>query len=313
MSDLDVVLNGLPKLLALNVLRAAIEVGCHVVDLGSPTADLEAYDKQARQARITYVAGCGATPGITNMLALRGVEQLDDIEQININFAAFRSFGLSPALIHTTLWEFDPEIKERAFFAEGKFHSVPPFSGKRDVQFPDPIGSQSVFFVPHGETRTLPRTLKAKSVYTRGCFPPRVMRFLRVILEYGFYRTKQIKINEASIGPRDLLKQYLLRVPEGGEQDIWGYGLLVEVIGSRSGEKLTFSFHTTHPGMKKWGIPGAYSKNVAIPLAIGVRLLMQDQQRDYGVGAPEALLPAEPFFQELEQRGIIVYQSKITN
>jgi lysine 6-dehydrogenase len=148
MRGFDVVMNGLPKLLAPKVLRAAIETGCHVADLGSPTSDLEQYDREAREAKITYLAGCGATPGITNMMALLGAEQLDTVEEINIHFAAFRAFGLSPALIHTTLWEFDPAIQERAYYKDGGFHSVPPFSGEKLVEFPHPIGTQPVYFVP---------------------------------------------------------------------------------------------------------------------------------------------------------------------
>jgi lysine 6-dehydrogenase len=309
MRGFDVVMNGLPKLLALNVLRAAIKTGCHVADLGSPTADLEAYNQEAREARITYLAGCGATPGITNMMALLGARQLETVEEINIHFAAFRAFGLSPALIHTTLWEFDPAIQERAYYEDGRFHSVPPFSGEKVVAFPQPIGEQSVYFVPHGETRTLPGNLGVQRVFTRGCFPPRVMRFLRVILEYGFYRTAPIRINEVSIGPRQLLTQYLLQVPEGGEQDIWGYGLQVEVLGQQDGKALKVSYHTTHPGMDRWGVPGAYAKNVALPLAVGVRMLMQGAQLSYGVGAPEALLPPEPFFEMLAVREIHLHES----
>ncbi|MCK4975911.1 MAG: saccharopine dehydrogenase NADP-binding domain-containing protein [Anaerolineales bacterium] len=309
MRGFDVVLNGLPKLLAPNVLKAAIQVGAHVADLGSPTADLEAFDEEARKAGITYLAGCGATPGITNMMALQGAKQLDVVDEINVNFAAFRSFGLSPALIHTTLWEFDPEIKERAYYQDGQFHSVPPFSGERVIQFPDPIGAQQVYFVPHGETRTFPRTLNPKRVFTRGCFPPRVMRFLRVILEFGFYRTEPIQIDGAQIGPRQLLTEYLLGVPEGNQQDIWGYGLLVEVIGQKSGGQYKYASYTTHPGMDEWGVPEAYTKNVALPLAVGVRLLMQGQQRDYGVGAPETILPSESFFEGLAERKITLHES----
>jgi saccharopine dehydrogenase-like NADP-dependent oxidoreductase len=309
MRGFDVVMNGLPKLLAPEVLRAALDVGCHVVDLGSPTADLEIYDQDAREAKISYVAGCGATPGITNMMALRGVEQLQHVEQINVNFAAFRSFGLSPALIHTTLWEFDPEIVERAYYEEDVFTSVPPFSGERVVYFPEPIGAQAVYFVPHGETRTFPRTLHPKRVYTRGCFPPRVMRFLRVILEYGFYRTAPIQIKDTHIEPRQLLTEYLLQVPEGNQQDVWGYGLLVEVLGTRDGEWLQFDYHSTHPGMEVWGVPGAYSKNVALPLAVGVQLLMEGRQRDYGVAAPEAMFQSAEFFEALAQRNILVHEN----
>jgi saccharopine dehydrogenase-like NADP-dependent oxidoreductase len=135
------------------------------------------------------------------------------------------------------------------------------------------------------------------------------MRFLRVILEYGFYRTEPIHIDGAMIGPRQLLTQYLLQVPEGNEQDIWGYGLQVDVLGRRDGKTLKRSYYTTHPGMDRWGVPGAYAKNVALPLAVGVRLLMQGEQLNYGVAAPEALLPSAPFFEMLAAREIELHES----
>ena len=309
----DVALNGLPKTFAVTVLRAAIETKTDVVDLGSPTEDLESLDGEAGRAGITYVAGCGATPGITNMMARRAAEHLDSVEEISVNFAVFRGFALSPALIHTTLWEFDPAIKERAYFEDGVFHSVPPFSGERTVDFPQPIGSQPVFFVPHGETHTLPKNLKAKRVFTRGCFPPKIMKFLRAILDYGFYRTEPIQIDGAKIGPRQLLTEYLLQVPEGREEKIWGYGLHVEVAGKRSGQSVKHTLWTTHPNMEEWGIPGAYTKNVSMPLAVGVRLLIEGRQRGPGVGAPENMFPVELFFSELEARGIKLHEKKNTD
>jgi hypothetical protein len=61
--------------------------------------------------------------------------------------------------------------------------------------------------------------------------------------------------------------------------------------------------------MDLWGIPGAYTKNVALPLAVGVRLLMQGAQLNYGVGAPEALLPPEPFFEMLAAREINLHET----
>ncbi len=304
----DVVLNGLPKVFALNVLKAAIESKSHVADLGSPTAELQDLDAQARQAKVTYLAGCGATPGVTNMMALLGAQGLETVEEIQVNFAAFRGFGISPALIHTTLWEFDPEIKERAYYQNGSYHPVSPFSGGKFVDFPEPIGRQTVYIVPHGETRTLPASLKARRVFTRGCFPPRIMRFLRIILEYGFYSTKPIQINGTGIAPRQLLTEYLLQVPEGNYQDLWGYGLQVQVSGIKSRLPLKHIYWTSHPGMDEWGVPGAYTKNVALPLAIGVRLLMEGQQRDFGVGSPETILPASVFFKMLNERGIQLHE-----
>jgi hypothetical protein len=85
--------------------------------------------------------------------------------------------------------------------------------------------------------------------------------------------------------------------------------LQVEVFGRRDGKALKFTYHTTHPGMERWGAPGAYTRNVALPLAVGVRLLMQGAQLGYGVGAPEALLPPGLFFEMLAAREIQLHES----
>lgn len=310
----DVVLNGLSNLFHLSVLRSAIKTRSSVVDLNGATENMESLDNEAQEAGVTYLAGCGATPGITNMMALKAAEELDSVDEIDVSFAAFRSFALSRTLLDLTISEFDPreDVKERVIYESGSLLQVLPFNGEKMVDFPEPIGTQPVFFVPHPETRHLPRSIKTDRVYTRGCFSPGIMRFLRVINEYGFLRTDPIQIDGAKISPRQLLSEYLLQVPEAARENVWGYGLHVEVIGQRTGRSVRHTLWSTHPGMDEWGIPGAYSKNIALPLAVGARLLMERKQRRTGVGSPDSLLPAGLFFKELEARGIKLHE-EVTN
>ena len=72
----DVVVNGLPKQFALNVLEAALEAKVSCCDLSSPTESILALDEKAKELEVSYVAGMGATPGVTNLLAKHGVDQL---------------------------------------------------------------------------------------------------------------------------------------------------------------------------------------------------------------------------------------------
>ncbi|NIV30086.1 MAG: hypothetical protein GWN58_11480, partial [Anaerolineae bacterium] len=109
-------------------------------------------------------------------MARRGADQLDEVDEIQINFAAFRCPAPAPGLLITLLWEFHPQTEERLYYRDGEFHWVGPFEGAKMVNFPGPIGEQEVYYIPHPETRTMPQSLGAKAVSVHGCFPPHAMR-----------------------------------------------------------------------------------------------------------------------------------------
>jgi saccharopine dehydrogenase-like NADP-dependent oxidoreductase len=57
------------------VLQAAIDTGCHYVDIcddWEPTVEMLKLDQQAKDADVCAIVGLGASPGISNMLALIG-------------------------------------------------------------------------------------------------------------------------------------------------------------------------------------------------------------------------------------------------
>ena len=159
MQDYDVVANGLPRIFAKNAITAAINAEKDILDLSSPHKETLALDKKAKAAGIAAVGGVGITPGITNILARLGADRIENIEQIDVDFAAFRSIAHSPALLHVILWEFDPRTENRYCFENGQLIPNAPFSGKRIMHFPEPIGTQATYYVPHGESQTLSKNI----------------------------------------------------------------------------------------------------------------------------------------------------------
>jgi saccharopine dehydrogenase-like NADP-dependent oxidoreductase len=307
MKGKEVVVNGLPKPFALEVLKAALELKISSCDLGSPDDRMIALDSKAKDLEVSYVAGMGATPGITNLMARHATDALDEVDEIHVSFAAVRPFALSPALLDTILWEFEPELPTRIYYQNGEFYPVPPFSGERQIEFPYPIGPQKVYFVPHGETRSFPRNLGAKRVYVRGTFTPKGMRLMRSLLEYGFYDENSIQIQDLNISPKELIMQALLQMPEANhKEDLYAYGLNVEVIGRKWTKRVKRTYWTTHPSMAEWGTPYAYSNNVGLPLGICAQMIARGEVQK-GVNAPEAMLEPAVFFDELAKRGIRVH------
>ena len=308
----EIVVNGLPKPFAFDVLEACIEQKVCSCDLGSPNAKMLSLNEQAKAAGISYVAGMGATPGVTNLMAKHAHDLMDEIDQINVSFAAMRPFALSPALLDTILWEFEPELPGRAYYKDGEFYPVPPFAGEKIVDFPEPIGRQKVYFVPHGETRTFPANFGAKRVFVRGTFPPKDMRLMRSLLEYGFFDETPIQIDNISMSPKSLMKQALLQMPEATvKEKLYSYGLEVEIFGCTRDRSVKRTYWITMPGMDEWSVPFAYSNAVGLPLGVCAQLLAEGKVKT-GVNAPEALIEPEVFFAELAKRKILVHYKEET-
>ena len=304
----DVVINGLPWKYDLPVTKACVEVGVNGLDV-STEEDQWSYDAQAKGKDMVFIPGVGATPGITNAMAKRAADQLDEVDDIQINFAAFRCPAPAPGLLITFLWEFHPKTESRVYYEDGEFIWVGPFEGLKTINFPGQIGEQEVCYIPHPETRTMPKTLGAKRVSVRGCFPPQAMRIGKVMLDWGLYSDETVTIKGIETTPFDLMFDLLLQMPETKQTPLWAYGLVVDVFGKRAGRDVKITLWSEHPPQKEWGGSAAYYKNIAIPLSIGAQMITDGQVSARGIVAPESALDPGLFFAELEKRGIRVEET----
>jgi lysine 6-dehydrogenase len=306
-ADFDVVLNGLPWKYDLDVTRACVEVGVSGLDVSTAESQWD-YDAPAQEQGIVFIPGVGATPGITNAMARRGADQLDEVDEIQINFAAFRCPAPAPGLLVTLLWEFHPETEGRVYYEDGQFHRVGPFTGLKTVDFPGPIGEQEVCYIPHPETRTMPKSLGARAVSVHGCFPPHVMRLTKAMLESGLYSEESVTVKGVQTTPFEIISELLLELPGSKQTPLWAYGLVVEVCGKRDGREVKIKLWNRHPPQEEWGGPAAYYKNIAIPLSIGAQMIARGDVKVKGVVPPETAIDPHIFFTELRRRGIEIHE-----
>lgn len=304
----DIVTSALPFRFDLNVTQAAIKAKVNGIDVGSIEPQYR-LDGEAKKAGITYVPGCGATPGTTNLMAKYGIQKLDRAEEVQIAFAAFRCAAIAPGLLYTTFWEFDPAEKGRAYYKDGKFIRVGPLEGIKVVEFHEQIGKQEVCYVPHEETKTLSQTFpELKKIEVRGCFPPDTMELVKMLVKYNFYQDKPIEVDGKKVKPIDFMFNFLLQSPAAKENPVWAYGLVVEVTGKKNGKPAKITLKNSHPLMDEWGGRSAYSKNVGIPLSIGAQMVAKGKVKQKGVLPPEASFDPIEFFKELSKRGIQIHE-----
>lgn len=301
----DVVINGLPWKYDLAVTKACVEVGVNGLDVSTEEEQWD-YDQTAKDKDLIFIPGVGATPGITNAMAKKAADQMDEVHDIQINFAAFRCPAPAPGLLITFLWEFHPKTESRVYYDNGKFHWVGPFEGLKYIDFGGEIGKQEVCYIPHPETRTMPKSLGAKKVSVRGCFPPQAMNLAKTLLEWGLYDEEPFTYKDIEINSLEMIHQLLLRSPKTKETPVWAYGLVVEVFGKKDGKELKIKLWSEHPPMNEWGGKAAYYKNIAVPLSIGAQMIVRGDVDARGVVAPETAIDPSIFFDELKLRGITI-------
>jgi len=301
----DVVINGLPWKYDLVVTKACAEVGVNGLDVSTEEEQWD-FDATAKEKDIVFIPGVGATPGITNAMARKAADQMDEVDDIQINFAAFRCPAPAPGLLITFLWEFHPKTEGRVYYEDGEFHWVGPFKGLKNITFPGEIGEQEVCYIPHPETRTMPRSLGARKVSVHGCFPPHAMRLAKAMLESGLYSEEPITVMGVETNALEMIHEILLMLPETKETPIWAYGLVVDVFGKKDGKNIKIRLWSEHPPMDEWGGKAAYYKNIAIPLSIGAQMIVRGDVDVRGVVPPETAIDPEIFFDELKLRGITI-------
>lgn len=291
----------------LIVTRAAIRARVNYLDLGglfNTPRQLE-LDREAREAGITVCLGCGATPGVTNLMARRAADQLDEVGEAHIAFASFRSVAPSPGLLDTLLDEFSPD-SHRFYWEDGEFIEERAFSGAKRVRFSAPVGEIETYYVPHSETRTLPRFLGkgVRHVDVRGTWRPETMQALRVFAEFRLTGTRPVNFHGQEIEPKEFLREHILQqaatVSEAGE---WAFLLNVQVIGQRDGRTIHYEYNSSHPAREVWGT-SVTAKMTGLPASISAQKLARGEAARTGVIAPEVCFEPTGFFSELERRGI---------
>lgn len=310
MSGYDVVANCTTYHFGMNATRAAIAAKKSYLDLGGlyNTPKQLALDKEAKEAGCTILLGCGATPGVTNLMARYAADRMDAPRAVHIAFASFRHIAPSPGLLDTILDEFGPDTV-RTFYENGEFLEQKPFAGQKTVEFLAPLGPQDVYYVPHSETRTMPKFIQGITrVDVRGCWQKEIMDRLKFFLSQGLLSAKPIQVAGVEIAPKTFLRTHILAQEKPVDDLQWAFYLNVEVVGTHQGRAVRRVYKSQHPGMADWG-QDATANMTGIPASIGAQMLAQGKAKAKGVVAPEACFQPEEFFRELEKRGITVHET----
>ncbi|GHH99653.1 saccharopine dehydrogenase family protein [Neobacillus kokaensis] len=315
MKGYDIVMDGTTIKLNGKSTACIAEAGCHGVNLNGFGEENHSHSTFVEKGK-TCLPGFGMTPGLTQMMAMYAANKLDTVESVRVSHGSYRPIAFSKSITETTTYEYDPNLPGRVVYENGEFLQVPPFARPREIELPEPYGKGIQYIIPHAETKTLAKALKAKGIHlieVRGTWPKQNMQLVKALYDYGFLRNDLITINGKEVGILDCVAEYLYQSQEGTETELYGYALHVEVIGKKNGETFQHVLTHTHPrsdgSVEGWEKLRAYTRNVAIPFAIAVQLIAKGEVKQAGILTPEeAFKNPSIIFEELKRRDIFIHE-----
>jgi saccharopine dehydrogenase (NAD+, L-lysine-forming) len=287
---------------AVPIVRAAIDARVHYADVNDEIEPLQEIftaddiDQAARAAGRTLVVGLGTSPGLTNILARYGAQQMDRVAAVHMALCT------GPWTRGAAVWAHRLHVNSglATIFRAGAWQQVPAMSEAEVVTFPWPPGHASVHIVAHPEPLMLPRSWPSlREVVTKLGYPETMNQLLRDVGRYGLASQEPVILGDTQSTPAAFLAAYLASAQA---ERCFGFGALtpysarqVRVSGIRAGREVTIRYQLALPG----GPP-----ETALPLVIAAEMLADNAIQERGVLAPEALDPL-PFLHALPSLGAV--------
>lgn len=309
LKGVDIAVAALPDSLSFAANKAAVEAGCHLVDLvGAEYPEKRAaLDAPAKENGVLVVTGCGVAPGIANVLAGRGVELLDEADEVTIYCGGLPRYP-RPPLMYQQVFSMEGLMglyTRPVYIVEnGRLVDLPPMSGLEVCHFPEPVGECEAAY---SDAHTVPyilgnrvKRLAEKTVRYKGHFGK-----MKVLQELGFLDAEPVVVDGRPVSPRALTMALLEpRIQGESKEDVTV--MRVVATGKKNGKLVRHQWQMMDYYDPKTGYT-SMARTTGYPAVIVAQWIAQAKLPERGFFAPEQLLVGErfePFMQELAQRGI---------
>jgi lysine 6-dehydrogenase len=301
----------------LDVMRAALAARVNYLDLGGlyhMTRKQLALDRDFRRIGRLAIPGMGGAPGITNVMARALADPLDRVESIRVyNAGADQQRYDSPiAYTFSIATILDELTMPPIVFEKRRYVEKPMLSEPEPGKFPAPIGDIVLRHSIHSELGTLPESYRKKGVrevFFKINYDPQLVNLVRDLEHAGFTSREPVAVNGSRVSPRAVLLALMQKqAPTKTPLDV--EALRVVVTGRRNGSKSVeaiemWADHSKRPELS------AVARDTGFPAAIAAVMLARGEINGVGVQAPEKVVPSEPFFRELKQRGFTFRRWKV--
>lgn len=165
----NLIVNASPAVFNEIILRAALRLGIHYMDLNAHLTRSPFKPEQYRyhkrfvaKNRVALICA-GVAPGLTNLLAKRGSELLESADDVRI-----RLFESTESKDPISTWSadgvYDAAISNPRIYRGGKFKMARRFAEREKFRFPAPIGETTIYLAAQDEVCLIPRDTSVRDV-----------------------------------------------------------------------------------------------------------------------------------------------------
>ena len=306
MRSVDVVINTVGPFFRFGppVLEAAIECGCHYLDINDdwePTIEMLKYNDVASSKGVTAILGMGASPGLTNMLGAAAIRELDEVETLYTGWTMdgatpeeeSSQSGINAAMIHA-VQQMTGTVKIQE---KGKAKMVKPLK-EVEIDFPG-FGKFKTRVFGHPEAITFPHHFKTikNSINLAHGSGFGILKWIMRLVDW-----KIISVEKAAGIVQNLSSSIRKDLEDKGIEtglDLKNINpkepppIYSLAIGKKDGKQASCGTTFRASDLISMG------EATGIPLACGLKLLVDGKILQKGVFAPEGAINPNDFFDEL--------------
>ena len=306
----DIVISAIPYQFNFELTKTAMKTKTHFLDLGGNNRIVDqqrSLFETARKKNVTVIPDCGLAPGLTSVITRDIVEQSDSVDSVKIRVGGL-PVGPKPPLNYQIVFSpyglINEYVEDAVVLDHGTILKKKSMTELETVEFPKPFGKMEAFFTSGG-CSTLPYTYKD----TIGYLDYKTIRYpghcekFKTLLELGLGGEKAIRIQDQLVVPRDFFAQLLLETLPHNEKDV----VLVKVKseGEKKGTPYRLEYTLIDYYDEKRNIT-AMMRTTGYSVSITAQMIEQGMITKRGVFCSEEIVPCQPFFGELEKRGICI-------
>jgi lysine 6-dehydrogenase len=308
MRESDAVMSAIPYYLNLQLAECAVEAGVHFCDLGGNTEIVfqqKALAERASAKGVTIIPDCGVAPGMVNILAEHGIQQLDTVDSVRIYVGGLPQNPEPPLnyqVVYSLEGVLDYYTTRSWVLRDGQRNQVAALSEREPVEFPAPVGTLEAFHTAGGlSTMAFRYEGKIPEMEYKTLRYPGHAEIMEAIRELGLLDLEPVDVKGIKVVPRDLFVAAVgPKLTKNGKDLL---ALRVTVRGTKGGKPAERRFDLVDRYDEAHGV-SAMMRTTGYSLSITGQMQVRGEVGPPGVWTPDECMPAEAYIRELRARGI---------
>lgn len=309
MKGMTGVLCALPYHFNYAMARLAVASGTHFTDLGGNTKIVSrqrSLHADACAKGLSVVPDTGLAPGLVNILAEAGIQEMDAADSVRIWVGGLPQNPKPPLnyqLVYSLKGMLDYYVTPAEVLKDGRKCTVEALTGVETLSFPEPVGTLEAFYTGGGISSMPDRyegritTMEYKTLRYPGH-----ARIMRAVRDLGLLAEHAVEYNGSRVVPREFFIHQVTPFLANDQGDDF-VTARVQVTGTKDGaaHEAAWNVHDLHDPAT--GIT-AMARTTGFSLAVTALIQARGQATVPGVGTPDEAVPFATYVAALRRRGI---------